>query len=160
MVAKTIEVDLALLGNQVEQNAALLSKLDVAIEKISESNQNVSKMLAVHEERIHKIEKFGQEAASLIERKNDRIKQEIDQMQKEIEKKIDDSNTHVKKYIDDLRLEIKTEFSGQKTAADVENKAIKARLDSLEKWRWILTGAAFVIGFIISKFETILKLFH
>jgi hypothetical protein len=50
------EVKLALLEQKVTDFSVVVEKIDTAIEKLSEVNNNVSRMLAVHEERITKQE--------------------------------------------------------------------------------------------------------
>ena len=44
--------EVAVLGQKLEDLKHIVVKIDTAIEKISEVNSSVSKMLAVHEERI------------------------------------------------------------------------------------------------------------
>tara|TARA_S200002703_G_scaffold60678_2_gene52559 strand:+ start:2750 stop:3160 length:411 start_codon:yes stop_codon:yes gene_type:complete len=50
------EVKIALLEQKVTDFSVVVEKIDTAIEKLSEVNNNVSRMLAVHEERITKQE--------------------------------------------------------------------------------------------------------
>ena len=47
-------VKVAVLEERLENFETLVNRLDSAIEKIAEVNNNVSRMLAVHEERISK----------------------------------------------------------------------------------------------------------
>ena len=50
------EIRVAILEQKLEDLKDIIVKIDNAIEKLSEVNSNVSKMLAVHEERITKQE--------------------------------------------------------------------------------------------------------
>ena len=50
------EVKVALLEQKLEDLRDIIVKIDDAIEKMSEVNSNVSRMLAVHEQRITKQE--------------------------------------------------------------------------------------------------------
>ncbi len=52
------EVKVAILEQKQEVLEQFVGKLDSAIEKIAEVNTNVSKMLAVHEEKISKIDEL------------------------------------------------------------------------------------------------------
>ena len=52
------QIKVAVLEERLENFEAVVSKLDSAIEKIAEVNNNVSRMLAVHEERISKQEEI------------------------------------------------------------------------------------------------------
>ena len=53
------EVKVALLEQKLEDLKDIIVKLDDAIEKMSEVNSNVGRMLAVHEQRITKQEEIG-----------------------------------------------------------------------------------------------------
>ena len=53
-MAETVRV--AVLEERLEYFETFVSRLDSAIEKLAEVNNNVSRMLAVHEERISKQE--------------------------------------------------------------------------------------------------------
>ena len=52
------EIKVAVLEENLQNFEAIVSKLDSAIEKLAEVNNNVSRMLAVHEERITKQEEL------------------------------------------------------------------------------------------------------
>ncbi len=52
------QIKLAVLEEKLQNFETLVSRLDSAIEKIAEVNNNVSRMLAVHEERITKQEEI------------------------------------------------------------------------------------------------------
>ena len=52
------KTEVAVLETRLENFENLVSRLDSAIEKIAEVNNNVSRMLAVHEERISKQEEI------------------------------------------------------------------------------------------------------
>jgi hypothetical protein len=63
----------ALLDQKVTDFTVVLSKLDAAIEKISEVNNNVSRMLAVHEERITKQEQVDTILFDKIDKLRDKM---------------------------------------------------------------------------------------
>ena len=48
------EIKVAILEQKLEDLKDIIIKIDDAIEKMSEVNSNVSRMLAVHEQRITK----------------------------------------------------------------------------------------------------------
>ena len=50
------QIKVAILEERLQNFETLVSRLDSAIEKLAEVNNNVSRMLAVHEERITKQE--------------------------------------------------------------------------------------------------------
>ena len=68
------EIKVALLGQKLEDLKHIVVRIDNAIEKLSEVNSNVSKMLAVHEERITKQE----EPDSILFAKIDKLRDKTD----------------------------------------------------------------------------------
>ena len=68
------EVKVALLDQKLEDLKHIVIRIDNAIEKLSEVNSNVSKMLAVHEERITKQE----ETDSILFAKIDKLRDKVD----------------------------------------------------------------------------------
>jgi hypothetical protein len=63
-MAEQIRVEV--LEERLANFETLVSRLDSAIEKIAEVNNNVSRMLAVHEERITKQEEIDAVMTSLL----------------------------------------------------------------------------------------------
>jgi hypothetical protein len=68
------EIRVAVLEQKLEDVKDIIVKIDNAIEKLSEVNSNVSKMLAVHEERITKQE----ESDSILFAKIDKLRDKVD----------------------------------------------------------------------------------
>ena len=68
------QVKVAVLEERLQNFEALVTKLDSAIEKIAEVNNNVSRMLAVHEERISKQEQID----SILFDKIDKLRDKMD----------------------------------------------------------------------------------
>jgi len=68
------EVKVAILSQKVDDLKNILIKIDDAIEKISEVNSNVSKILAVHEQRITRQE----ETDNILFAKIDKLRDKID----------------------------------------------------------------------------------
>jgi len=68
------EVKVAILEQKLEDVKDIIVKIDDAIEKLSEVNSNVTKMLAVHEQRISKQE----ETDSILFTKIDKLRDKVD----------------------------------------------------------------------------------
>lgn len=77
-------VKVAVLQQKLEDLKHIVIKLDDAIEKLSEVNINVGKMLAVHEQRITTQEETDNE----IMRKVDNLSEKINTENKTLDKKI------------------------------------------------------------------------
>lgn len=72
------QVKLAVLGQKLEDLKPVILKIDDAIEKLSEVNTTVSRMLAVHEERISKQEEIDTVLFIKIDKLRDKMDRDHD----------------------------------------------------------------------------------
>ena len=72
------QVKVAVLQERLENFETLVSRLDSAIEKLAEVNNNVSRMLAVHEERITKQEDIDSVLFDKIDKLRDKMDSDHD----------------------------------------------------------------------------------
>jgi hypothetical protein len=73
--SQTTETKLALLEEKLNIYEQMMRKIESAIEKIGETSQNISKMLAIHEEKIEHTSKSDN---AIIQMVNDIKKTNID----------------------------------------------------------------------------------
>jgi len=78
------QVKVAVLEERLQNFEAFVSKLDSAIEKIAEVNNNVSRMLAVHEERISKQEEIDSVLFDKIDKLRDKMDSDHDSVSKRL----------------------------------------------------------------------------
>jgi len=83
------EVKVAILEEKLQNFEAVVSKLDSAIEKIAEVNNNVSRMLAVHEERISKQEEIDSILFDKIDKLRDKMDRDHDGVVARLSKRLD-----------------------------------------------------------------------
>ena len=72
------QIKVAVLEERLQNFEALVTRLDSAIEKIAEVNNNVSRMLAVHEERITKQEEIDAVLFDKIDKLRDKMDSDHD----------------------------------------------------------------------------------
>ena len=72
------EVKVAVLETRLQNFETLVTRLDSAIEKIAEVNNNVSRMLAVHEQRITKQEEIDEILFDKIDKLRDKMDSDHD----------------------------------------------------------------------------------
>ena len=77
-------VKVAILEERLGNFEALVTRLDSAIEKIAEVNNNVSRMLAVHEERISKQEEIDSVLFDKIDKLRDKMDSDHDSVTKRL----------------------------------------------------------------------------
>jgi len=78
------QVKVAVLEERLQNFEALVTKLDSAIEKIAEVNNNVSRMLAVHEERLSKQEEIDSVLFDKIDKLRDKMDSDHDNVGKRL----------------------------------------------------------------------------
>ena len=77
-------VKVAILEERLGNFEALVTRLDSAIEKIAEVNNNVSRMLAVHEEKISKQEEIDSVLFDKIDKLRDKMDSDHDSVTKRL----------------------------------------------------------------------------
>ena len=85
------QVRLAVLDQKLEDLKPVVLRIDAAIEKLSEVNTTVSRMLAVHEERITKQEEIDTVLFAKIDKLRDKMDRDHDlvlQRIRQLEKRV------------------------------------------------------------------------
>jgi methionine synthase II (cobalamin-independent) len=72
--SQTIETKVAILEEKIHSSEQLMQRIESAIEKLSEVNANVTKMLAVHEQKIESNDKVD----AILFAKIDQLKEKMD----------------------------------------------------------------------------------
>ena len=128
-----INTEVALLKKEVSDIKVIFSRLDIAIEKITDVSSCVNRMLAVHEEKV------TQQEDSQI-----RSDAEFSANVKELHSRI---TTNSKEMISLI-----SEHHKEQTDAMLKlRNELQNRVGVLEKWRWLIIGGSIVVGFIAQK---------
>ena len=142
-----LATDLQVLKNEVDQVASVNTKLDSAIDKLTDISGSIKSMLAVHEEKLSKQEEIDKAIFNLIE--NRRV--EFDTNYKELHARI---NKIHRELTDEIEMSEKRLMCEIKTL----NTNLDGRIGVFEKYRWIIIGAAIVIGLSMPQIFDILKI--
>ena len=132
-----LKVQIEGVKKDVENVSNLNTRLDTAIQKLTDVSTSIKSMLAVHEEKISRQEQiddiiFGK----LKDREN-----EIDKVHRELTKEIQSTE---KRLLIEMK-QIKLDFG--------------ARVGIIERYKWLIMGGAIVIGWILStNFKTIIEM--
>jgi DNA anti-recombination protein RmuC len=152
---------------KVSANEVLIGRFDTALDKISEVSLNVSKLLAVHEQRLETQEansKESKEANAILHLRvtstEQRLRQEMSEGQKEILSEIKSLRSDVEEMGD----EITQKAADMKTSLEAEFSSkidtVSSRVTKLERLAYIVVGGATVVGFLLSQAMGFLQLFH
>ena len=133
-MSQDINTEVALLKKEVSDIKVIFSRLDIAIEKITDVSSCVNRMLAVHEEKIANQE----EAQS---RANTEFTNDIKELHSRVTSNYKELTEMITQHHKEQALQMQ----------QIKND-LASRVGVLEKWRWVIIGGSIVIGFIIQKF--------
>ena len=141
LIMAELETEVKLLKKELQDQAKIHDRLDVAIEKLTDVSNSIHRMLAVHEEKIARQEEAIFEAEQKIEVRRSELLIKIDELHSRV-------TTNTK--------EIMTAASAQHQQQNKEIQKMRdeliSRVGVLEKWRHVLIGGSIVIGFMLHKF--------
>ena len=109
--------DVAVLKEQNAVSGDIHSRLDSAIDKLTDIQSGIKSMLAVHEERIVRAEESDVEIQSIMENRQETIREDI----QTLHGRITDETKEMRQYFND-------------------------KLHQLEKTKWIMVGVACALG--------------
>jgi len=141
LIMAELETEVKLLKKELQDQAKIHDRLDVAIEKLTDVSNSIHRMLAVHEEKISRQEESIVEAEQKLEVRRTELSVKIDELHSRI-------TTNTK--------EIMAAAASQHQQQNKEIQKIKdeliSRVGVLEKWRHVLIGSSIVAGFMLHKF--------
>ena len=136
-----LETEIKLIKKELQDQAKIHNRLDIAIEKLTDVSNSIHRMLAVHEEKISRQEEALAESEQKLEIRRTELSVKIDELHSRI-------TTNTK--------EIMTAAAQQHKEQNAEIQKIKddlaSRVGVLEKWRHVLIGCSIVAGFLLHKF--------
>jgi len=124
-----IKVQLEGLKKEIENINSINSRIDTAIEKLTDLSTSIKSMLAVHEEKLDQSEKIDEVIFTKIRERAD----EIERVNREL---TDHINLTEKRLMNELK--------------SLRND-IGDRVGTLEKYKYIILGGFIAIGWILSK---------
>ena len=129
----TIKTDLELLKKEVQDMKQIHTRLDTAIEKLTDVSSCVNRILAVHEEKIARQE------------------DDIVSNEKEIKDNIQDLHSRITSNYIELTVLINQHNLKDEERFHKLKSEFSSRVGILEKWRWIIIGGSIVAGFVLHK---------
>ena len=149
-----LETEVALVKNDLSQMGQLFSKLEVALDKITDVSNNIGQILAVHEQRLQDGEKEFQTLKDEMVTAESKFDNEVKDLHSRLTSNTRELENKMSKEIDKVLESIKD----LKDHLIDKNDKIEQRLTALERWRWILVGAMFVAVIFLPELPNILTL--
>jgi len=136
-----LKLDVELLKRDVEQFDTICDRITASIEKLQEANQNLVKMISLHEQRHDQHEKIEEDLDDDVKDLHSRITT----LNREIHDRIDQVEHHITQRIDELRSDL------MKHKQEDRNPFVKWA--DIDKVKWFLIGVVLAIGFLLGKID-------
>ncbi len=150
---KKLAENVSSLQKDMAQVGALVDRLDVTIEKLTEVSTSVSQLLAVQETRLEFHEKVQEKLQDLVEKRrqetDDNIKSvynRIEKVEKDLQGDMEHTEDRIIKKIEEM----------QKASSDQHekiNSGITQRIDRLERWMWTVVGGGVVVMWLLNSID-------
>ena len=126
---QNLAVEVEGLKKDIKNGELIHSRLDTAIDKLTDVSTSIKQMLAVHEQKLSQSEKTEEILFDKVRERGE----ELDMVYRDLQRDINQVEKR-------LLLEMKTLKS-----------CFDGRVSVLERWRWLIIGGALAIGFIVAK---------
>lgn len=126
---QNLAIEVEGIKKDIKNGELIHSRLDTAIDKLTDVSTSIKQMLAVHEQKLAQTEKTEEILFDKVRERGE----ELDMVYRDLQRDINQVEKR-------LLLEMKTLKS-----------CFDGRVSVLEKWRWLIIGGALAIGFIVAK---------
>ena len=130
---------------EIEILKTVVNKIDSSLEKMSEVSSNLSKIIAVHETRLDRLEKEEEDSNTDMKILHKRITEsfadlyeKLHAMEERLDLKYQKQQMNAQAQHDSIQREIQE---------DIEE--LSSRIRTLENWRWWMMGIGVGFGFVI-----------
>ena len=148
------ETQIAVIEQELVQTQTLLTRVDHAIEKLTDVTADIGKILAVHDQRLERGEKATSDIFDLLEKRRHEMNEDIKELHSRITTTTRELSTEISNVqhcivegIEDLKKELKED----QRYHNEKQKSLEERIASLERWRYTLVGAGIVGGYVLTK---------
>ena len=124
---KELIKDIAVLKADRDTSGQVHQRLDDAITRLTDISAGIKSMLAVHEEKLRRVDTSQDDLFSILE----------------------DRRREWEEDLKDLHSRISTQSRDLREAIDQVTNRLDSRVGVLERWRWLIIGGAILLGFIL-----------
>ena len=124
---KDLIKDIAVLKADRNTSNQVHQRLDDAITRLTDISAGIKSMLAVHEEKIRRVDTSQEDLFSILEQRRREWEEELEK----------------------LHSRISTQSRELREAIDQVTNRLDSRVGVLERWRWLIIGGAILLGFIL-----------
>ena len=124
---KELIKDIAVLKADKDTSGQVHQRLDDAITRLTDISAGIKSMLAVHEEKLRRVDTSQDDLFSILEDRSREWEQDLEK----------------------LHSRISTQSRDLREAIDQVTNRLDSRVGVLERWRWLIIGGAILLGFIL-----------
>ena len=119
--------DLTTVQAEMKAMSSIHGRLDSAIDKLTDVSSDLKSMLAVHEEKLRRVDTSQEDLFSILEQRRREWEEDLEK----------------------LHSRISTQSRELREAIDQVTNRLDSRVGVLERWRWLIIGGAILLGFIL-----------
>ena len=127
---KELIKDIAVLKADRDTSGQVHQRLDDAITRLTDISAGIKSMLAVHEEKLRRVDTSQDDLFSILE---DRRREWEEDLEK-------------------LHSRISTQSRDLREAIDQVTNRLDSRVGVLERWKYLIIGGSIVVGFVINAY--------
>ena len=142
---ENLKTEIALLKKDAKTGELIHSRLEIAIDKLSEIVISCKQMLAQQEQKLQKAEQTDDDIFVTLESR----RKEWDNDLKELHSRITTNTRELRDNQYQLESKLLNEIRMVRTQ-------LSERVGVLEKWRWLIIGGSIIIGLLISNPDSML----
>jgi len=137
---ENLKTEIALLKKDAKTGELIHSRLEIAIDKLSEIVISCKQMLAQQEQKLQKAEQTDDDIFVTLESR----RKEWDNDLKELHSRITTNSRELREHQIQSEQTMLNELRAMKTQ-------LSERVGVLEKWRWLIIGGSIIIGLMMSN---------
>ena len=138
--------DVSYLRKDMAVVGALVDRLDMTIDKLTDISNSVSSLLAVHETKLTSQEIISKQLADLVEAR----RVETDDKIQILHERISSGEREIKEKIDDQYDELMKEFKEMRAESTLQHNTLSDRITTMERWMWTVIGGSAIVGGLIA----------
>ena len=142
---ENLKTEIALLKKDAKTGELIHSRLEIAIDKLSEIVISCKQMLAQQEQKLTRAEQTDDDIFITLESRRKEWDTDLKELHSRITtntRELRDNQYHLEtKLLNEIRM-VRTQLS--------------ERVGVLEKWRWLIIGGSIIVGLLISNPESML----
>ena len=142
---ENLKTEIALLKKDAKTGELIHSRLEIAIDKLSEIVISCKQMLAQQEQKLTRAEQTDDDIFITLESR----RKEWDNDLKELHSRITTNSRELRESQYHLEAKLLNEIRMVRTQ-------LSERVGVLEKWRWLIIGGAIILGLMMSNPDSML----